>query len=161
MARSEQPREDLLREATALVERAELQVAGHDQPVVIGFRPDGAASIFLGDDPVFQFNAGGQLRRAYRQGRLIKAERDGLVALQRHREADRVELRRHELTGDETTDLLRDVGRHRLRLRQALQAGTYTLIGQVPEGVDLTGRIESWLASLSDPIAIADRPGVG
>ena len=36
MPHTEHDREDLLREATALVERAELQVNGWDAPVVVG-----------------------------------------------------------------------------------------------------------------------------
>ena len=71
-------REDLLREATALVERIEL-VPHRDrqfdasEPIVVGFRADGALSIFFGDDPVYQFNAAGELRRAYCDGLLFKA----------------------------------------------------------------------------------------
>ena len=42
MARRESDREDLLREATALVERAELTIEGFDEPIVVGFRRDGS-----------------------------------------------------------------------------------------------------------------------
>ena len=48
MARHEEDREDLLAEATALVERAELVVEGAAESVVIGFRRDGCASIYCG-----------------------------------------------------------------------------------------------------------------
>lgn len=44
MARSEGPREDLLAEAVALVERVELSTDSSEVPVVIGFRKDGCAS---------------------------------------------------------------------------------------------------------------------
>ena len=50
MARQEQEREDLLREAVALVERIEVQTAREQGTVVIGFRRDGAASVYF-DDP--------------------------------------------------------------------------------------------------------------
>ena len=37
MSRQAQDREDLLREATALLERAELRVDGCDDPLIVGF----------------------------------------------------------------------------------------------------------------------------
>ena len=57
MAREEHARENLIAEATALVERVELLLAGLPEPVVAGFRPDGSASLFFADDPVYQFNS--------------------------------------------------------------------------------------------------------
>src|SRR5204863_2544475 len=77
MAREESSREDLLREATALVERIELIPNGStsDGRIVAGFRRNGALSVFFGEDPVYQFNAAGELRRAYTDGKLLKADR--------------------------------------------------------------------------------------
>src|SRR5262245_10991650 len=90
MAREESDREDLLREATALVERIELivDIGNAGQHVVAGFRTNGAASIFFGADPVYQFNAAGELRRAYCDGVLIKGSRGRLVSLSRKRLAN-------------------------------------------------------------------------
>ena len=70
MARDESDREDLLREATALVERIELAPAdaADDEHIVAGFRRDGALSIYFGADPVYHFNSAGELRRAYCDG---------------------------------------------------------------------------------------------
>src|ERR1700704_5517811 len=102
MAREESSREELLREATALVERVELipNVAISDGHIVAGFRRNGALSVFFGEDPVYQFNAAGELRRAYTNGKLLKADRGRLAALQRVRTQNEVQLVRHEL--DET-----------------------------------------------------------
>src|SRR5215216_4505512 len=93
MAREGSSREDLLREATALVERIELLPRTTDRSmvasdlvgehIIAGFRRDGALSIFFGEDPVYQFNAAGALRRAYCDGKLLKAARGRLAALQR------------------------------------------------------------------------------
>ena len=47
MARQESNREDLLREATALVERVELHVPAFEEPIVVGFRRDGCASFLF------------------------------------------------------------------------------------------------------------------
>ena len=52
MALHEQDREDLLSEATALVQRVELRVEGFAEPVIVGFRRGGEASVFFGADPV-------------------------------------------------------------------------------------------------------------
>ena len=91
-------REDLIRTATALVQRVELAVDGFPDLLVIGFRRDGAASLFLGEDPVYQFNARGELRRAFQAGKLVKAESGRLVELTRQRADKRVDMLRHELT---------------------------------------------------------------
>src|SRR5689334_1384312 len=72
MAREEHQREDLLREATALVERAEIRLPGCEAAIVVGFRRDGAPSFFFGDDFVVQFNPHHELRRGYWNGRLVK-----------------------------------------------------------------------------------------
>ena len=85
MARKEQDREDLLSEATPLVERIELDVEGFPETIVVGFRRTGEGSVYFGPDPVYQFNGAGELRRGYRAGRLIKAEQGRLVFLDRLR----------------------------------------------------------------------------
>ena len=64
MAREEQDREDLLREASALVERAEVALADGATRVVLGFRRDGCASFYFGSERAYQFNTDDALRRA-------------------------------------------------------------------------------------------------
>ena len=73
MARNEADREDLMREAVALTERVELFVPGFEELITIGFRSNGAMSIFVGQDPVYQFDPSGRLRRAFadRQRRFV------------------------------------------------------------------------------------------
>src|SRR5437870_346539 len=121
MAQRETDREDLLAEATALVERVELSIESpsnadfaaslatrgtkHD-PIVAGFRRDGSLSIFFGGDPVYQFNARGELRRAFVNGLLYKAVQGKLAALRRVRSADETQLVRHDLTPAETVQFL-------------------------------------------------------
>src|SRR5215212_3746686 len=119
MAREESSRENLLREATALVERIELSprttdvsIAASkllDQSIVAGFRRDGALSIFFGEDPVYQFNAAGELRRAYCNGKLLKATRGQLAALERVRTENEVQLVRHELSREEEAVFLKQM----------------------------------------------------
>src|SRR6201999_1137217 len=95
MAREEEARENLLREAVALIARVELKVEGFDEPVVGGFRKDGAASFFFGQQIVYQFNQAGELRRGFFNGKLFKAEDRQLVELTRERIDGNVNLLRH------------------------------------------------------------------
>src|SRR5687767_14012240 len=116
MAREESNREDLFREATALVERIELvpklakstasTITAGDEPIVAGFRTDGALSSFFCADPVYQFNAAGELRRAYCDGLLFKAVNGRLVSLRRERNEQEVQLARHELSDIEQEEFV-------------------------------------------------------
>ena len=86
MARDERDREDLLNEATALTQRVELRIPSVSQTVFIGFRREGAASIYWGQDEVHHFNGSNELRRGFLTGRLVKAERGRLCWLDRNRD---------------------------------------------------------------------------
>ncbi|MBI2825013.1 MAG: hypothetical protein HYX69_10045 [Planctomycetia bacterium] len=159
MARQEEHREDVLAEATALVERAEI-VDADGSHIVLGFRRDGAASLYRGDDPVYHFTSDGHLRRAYIGGQLYKAEFGKLVALTRKRTDTEVQLVRHELSADEMGDLLDEL-KHRLeRLAATLDANRYRLAGQAPATVDVPGRFRRLLDQLSAGIEIAASPRV-
>jgi hypothetical protein len=158
MSREEYDREDLLREATALVQRVELQLAGHPETWIVGFRRDGAGSLFVGSDLVFQFNAAHELRRAHVGGKLVKAERGRLVWLVRQRTDDEVQLVRSEFTAAETAELLAKLHRCCHDLRQQLDQSHCRVIGQVPADADLRARVLMWLAALPDPTPIAPTP---
>ena len=160
MARLEQDREDILREATGLVERVELSLHGTAEQIVIGFRCNGAASFYVDQDPVFHFNVGGELRRGYRDGRLLKAERGSLVALQRRRTPDEVQLVRHESDALETEEYLAFAKQHLRQIQDALNSGQYKIVGQVPDGANVVERILEWLDRRGETIHIAERPHV-
>jgi hypothetical protein len=160
MSRAESDREDLLREATALVLRAELLVAGQPEPVVAGFRRGGSASFYFGADPVYQFNAAGELRRAYVAGRLLKAEQGNLVALNRERTSGALELVRTELSPAEQAELLQRAQSRLRSLETALAAGEFELLGQVPAEEDVVARLGKWLQDRPDEIAVARLPNV-
>jgi hypothetical protein len=160
MSRHESDREELLREATALVERAELTVPGEAEPIVVGFRRDGAASFFFGADPVYQFNAAGELRRAYVSGLLYKAERGRLVSLQRERSESATHLVRGEISLEATAEFLLAVHQRLTRLQEAIGSGSVVVIGQVPVAGNLLTRISDWLAKLPTQLSIARVPNV-
>jgi hypothetical protein len=161
MARHEADRENLLREATALVERIELILPGDPEPIVCGFRRVGSASFFFGADPVYQFNSIRQLRRAFVAGRLIKADQGRLVALSRERSEHEITLIRHELADSESALLVVDVGNRLTRLKQALQDGRYSVNGEVPPGANVAGRVLEWLKNTPQALEIAAAPNVG
>jgi hypothetical protein len=167
MARYESNREDLLREATALVERIELiprtaasavsDNFARDVPIVAGFRADGALSIFIGQDPVYQFNAVGDLRRAYSDGLLFKAVHGRLISLERVRSANEVQLVRHELTDAEQNLFLETMVTRFRVLAYVLATNGVEITGQAPTGVDILGRVRAWLDA-NQQISIAARP---
>ncbi|HZZ73541.1 MAG TPA: hypothetical protein VFE24_14910 [Pirellulales bacterium] len=158
--REESAREDLMREATALVARVALQVESEAEPVVIGFRRGGEASVFFGADPVYQFNSQSELRRAFFAGRLMKAERGALVELTRHRTEHETQLRRHPLSAEATQGFLASMSERLTRIRGRLQAGRYQVLSQVPSELDLLARVQGWLAALPSPARIASAPGI-
>jgi glutathione S-transferase len=160
MAHQESDREDLLREATALVDRAELRVVIEPEPVTVGFRRDGSLSVFFGSDPVYQFNAAGQLRRAFISGLLYKAERGQLIALRRERTSTEVVLHRAELGPAEAAAVLAAARERLRRLQSALDQGTFELTDQVTTADDVISRVRSWLAQLPADMPVAARPNV-
>jgi hypothetical protein len=155
LAREEQDREDLLAEAVALVERAEIEFPSCGGRVVAGFRRDGCGSVYFDSDPVYHFNTRHELRRAFAQGRLLKAERGSLVALERVRTAHEVQLVRHELSDAETAEFLRELARRWRSLEASLRTCDYRLVGQVPQSADVIGRCLAWLAQVGTPARIA------
>lgn len=148
MARAEQEREDLLRDARALVPRIQLavDVGGRLLDVFAGFRGE-ALSLFFDQDPVYHFNAAGQLRRAFLGGRLIKAERHQLVALDRVRTAAEVVLARDELDEAAEQELLQQAADNLSDLAGALRAGKVEVTGQFPEQSDALARLVAWLSN--------------
>jgi hypothetical protein len=167
MARDESSREDLLREATALVERIELRLSTADLsnaesdlvelPIVAGFRRDGAFSIFFGEEPVYQFNTGGELRRAYCDGKLLKAIGGRLAALERVRTQHEVQLVRHDLSRDEEAAFLNQMEDRIRHFSRSIDANVFEVVGQVPPNTDVFSRLKKWLAT-HDKWQIAAKP---
>lgn len=143
MARDAHRREDLLRDATALVPRVKLQLPdGVD--VFAGFRGD-ALSVYFGDDPVYHFNAARELRRAHVTGRLIKAELGRLAALTRRETELETEMVRADLDDAAGTALLQDAERRLTMLRDALASHAVIIVGQAPAEGDAVERLAAWL----------------
>ena len=158
MARDELPREDLIGEATALVERIELTTPD-GVTVVAGFRIGGEFSIFFGDDPVYHFNALNELRRAYGDGLLIKAVRRRLFSLRRVRTEHESQLVRRELSDAEQKTFVLKMADRLRQLDEMLATGNYEVGRQIPTDIDVLARVRTWLDECKS-WPIADRPNV-
>jgi hypothetical protein len=166
-ARQEQDREDLLRGATAMVERAELQLGFWPEPVFVGFRRDGSLSVYFGGDPVYQFNAGGELRRAFIDGLLYKADRGRIAELRRERSQHETSLIRRDL-GEEAAGFLKRMNELLAQLLSAMEqdpggqaaSGTlhFAVLAEVPAGCGVVSRVHSWLKQHVGRIQIARAP---
>ena len=150
MARLELDREDLIRDATAYVERIELAVPGEPEAVVVGFRRTNCVSFYFGPAPVYQFNSLGQLRRANYRGLLWKAEDGRLVPMLRQRKESEVQLLWHEPSADEVREFLCEMKARLTRLATAIADGQTTTLRQIPQNADILGRTQKWLAQKQD-----------
>ena len=161
MAKEESDREDLLRDATALVERIEFAQsgAGEGEHIFAGFRADGAMSIYFGADPVYHFNSDCELRRAYCDGWLIKAESGRLIAMERRRQEHEVQLVRRELSDDAQAAFLGSMSRRLNDFEQRLRSNSLSIVGQVPAEADVLGRVVETLTELVD-VKVAKSPRV-
>jgi hypothetical protein len=149
MARDESDREDLLREATALVRRAEIVLENRNEPVFAGFKRDGGFSIYLGADPVYQFDREGRLRRAYVDGLLYRTQGTTLASLTRERTATETVLNRVDLSPEQ---LVRFLTRTRAELEllaaqfAAADQSRWTMIPDETVRPDIIDRLQTILA---------------
>ena len=104
MARQESDKEDLIHDATALVERAELICDGASTVITVGFFRNGRCSVYFDQDPFYQFDSQGRVRRAYENGFLYRSQASTLARMDRHRptnddgKTEKVVLQRSDLT---------------------------------------------------------------
>ncbi len=163
MAREAHDREDLLRDATAFGSRVQLKVPsdGGLIEVFAGFRSNGAASFYFDQDPVYHFNQVGELRRAFVNGLLIKAETAQLVAMQRSREEGEVAMVARVLTDQQQVEFCLRALRQLGELREALHQGRATIEGSIigEPDEDVVDRVVKYLDELRE-IKIATSPRV-
>ncbi len=153
MVKNESDREDLIREAVALPERTELRVAGFEEPVTIGFRANSAMSVFIGQDPVYQFDPASRLRRAYVDGFLYRSQHQTLAQLQRVRTESGTQLLRHDLTADELAAFRKLMVSRLTMLQCQMTSRLAVALRTVPEQVDLLPKI---ITTLNNVIHVTD-----
>ncbi len=166
MAREESDREDLIAEATALVDRVAFAIPDLADEIVVGFRSDGSPSIYLKPYRVYQFNNAAELRRAYLDGVLYKAERGRLTAMRRERTPRETALVGRELNDDETAAFLLSMRKELARLVALLRDGKVVCTRQVTRestsesGQTAESRAIDWLSNLPDSFTIARSAGI-
>lgn len=161
MAREEQPREDLLAEAKNLVERVSLQLCAAsdaENDVLAGFRRDGSLALFFGQQRVYQFTSTGELRRAFVDGLLYKAQAGALIAMRRERTPDAVDLLSTPLNAQATNEFLAQITCCLFELRRSLECRDYAVVGQVPADGHVVERVLTWLVAHGGSATIANSP---
>jgi hypothetical protein len=147
MARLAQDREDLLREATALVPRVMLRMpmCGATCEVFAGFRA-GAASLYFGADPVYHFNSEGELRRAFVGDHVIKAAAGRLHVWQVERTTEEVAMQSRVLAPAAEQEFGAALVSRLAELRETLTRQEFELVGQVPADSQAVDQLQTWLA---------------
>jgi hypothetical protein len=97
------------------------------------------------------------LRRAYCDGKLLKATIGRLISLKRVRTQDEVQLVRHELTRGEESLFMSRMDERLRDFADLLDADLFDVVGQVPAGADVVNRVKKFLAA-SDKRQIAAKP---
>ena len=100
--------------------------------VFAGFRGS-CLSVYFGSSPVYHFNASRELRRAYADDRLVKAEKGRLVALRRVQSTSRSELLRTTWDEARMESFLAQLHERLATLSEALANGAFEVVGQEPE----------------------------
>ena len=81
--------------------------------------------------------------------------------MRRERTEAETSLVSRPLTDDETRTLLIDLERRLRELVDAVAAGSYRIIGEVPADGSAMTRLQAWLAGRRGPIELAAAPHVG
>ncbi|TWT30584.1 hypothetical protein [Blastopirellula retiformator] len=160
MATSEEDREDLMREATALVRRGEYVAPQEIDVVTIGYRRNGALSIFFGQDPVYQFNDVGQFRRGFVDGDLLKADGGRLVQMRRERDAAQMTLVSTPLGDVAQAELIVKMEWRLSELAESIEEDVATCSAVIPEDANPASEFLAWWRDTQMKIEIASAPNV-
>ncbi len=140
--------ENFMVDASALVERAKIEVPSFDDPLVFGFRKNGALSILFGPQAVYHFNCHNELRTIFIGGKRYKAQQGCLVRVDRKPIAPSVQLQITKLPLEKVADLLGDMHHRLAALGPLLDAKQYRILGQIPEQADTVSRLRSRIPRL-------------
>lgn len=160
MARKEVPKEDLVRDATAFAVRVEFRrTRNHSGWIFVGLRSDGGGSVYFGDDEFYAFNDRGELRRAFRDGRLLKAEGGCLTEMRRERSGEASVLATRTLPPEEQDDLLQSVEVLIQGAAKGVECGWFLFARSSGDTVGDVNGAREWLGRLgARPIVVAQRP---
>jgi len=146
LARHETDKEDLIRDATALVERAEIICEGWSAVITIGFFRDGRCAVYFDQDPFYQYDCRGLLRRAFDSGLLYRSQGSTLAQINRRRTTSgnsgkgTVMLCRRDLSGAEVRQFGERMTLHINRLHKSIEPGEYSLCRAVTSDGEVPAR---------------------
>lgn len=127
MARIEADRDDLMRDAVALIRRGAWKLPSEPAPVIAGIRQDGGFSVYFGDDPCWHFDARNGVRRAFAGGVLYRTQGETLARLTRVRTPSATTLHRVDLAAVELGTFLTAMLERLAGFTAALEDGTAEL----------------------------------
>lgn len=156
MAINEQDREDLLRDGRAMTLRGEMTIG--DTVVVVGFRAGTQMSVYVGADPVYQFNADHQVRRVFYDRQRYAADHGRLLHLQRDTKGGRVQFSPVPITVALEQTILADLQQWLVAIGQTLDTGrdSWKVAGDNAEA--FFSALGAALQTLSGTPSIAKQP---
>lgn len=158
MAKQEQDRENLLRDGKQMGLRAECFIGG--VVVVIGCRAQGQVSIYVGSDPVFQFNSSLELRRVFFKGTRYAASQGKLCELVRAGTSGRLRFAMRGIGADVEAAMIASLEANLTRIRASLEASEadWRLVGG--DFSEFQSQILDWIADVLVNVKIAESPNV-
>lgn len=154
MARQEQDREDLLRDGRNMPLRGRCWIEATE--VLVGFRAQGQLSLYVGPDPVFQFNSERELRRAYVDGQRYAADRGSLARLGAVTAGTRLAFQSAPLEQDVWLAMAGQIESWLDRVRAAVRHFDWQTVGG--EQDLFLNQLEEWLDRCPRPIKTAETP---
>ena len=140
--------EDLLADATALVQRAKIELPPGDDPIVFGFRKNGALSLFFDPEVAYHFNQHYQLRRVFLHGERYKAEQGQLVCVRRLPGLRNVRLQSTVVQPTQLEQILTVLNERLRRWQALLHEGNYRIIRQISTRGDVAKRLRDCIPEL-------------
>jgi hypothetical protein len=126
--------------------------------IFVGRRKTGGVSIYIDEDPVYQFTESGKLRRAFVSGKKYAAHLGKLCPITRTTQGGRVALVWQQLDDQQFVDFQEMWSRYLLHLMNAVISGSYKIMGQVPENEGLPAWFSAWLETAPTELIIAEKP---
>ncbi len=118
MAKIERNREDLIRDGRKMSLRGEAEIDG--RTILVGFRDRGQMSWYCDQDPVFQFNAAMELRRAFVHSTRYSSLNGELIRLDRDMHSHKVGFLKNVVSSQERMQIMVSLEELAERLRRAV-----------------------------------------
>jgi len=127
-----------------------------EEAIFVGNRKQGGWSVYFGEDPVYQFNAQGKLRRAHFEEQNYAASDGKLLLLHRGRSGGHVEIQRIYSVDTERL-MLADCHKRLNELAELMQSGPIEVADRFPaDDRELVADLLESIRAASSDLQIAD-----